>query len=546
MKISKLFEKLQHYGQEHSDRRALWHYLQDSLVPTTYAELASNARSFAGAFSTQLETGQIVPLLMARTPNCVAAIVGALGAGCAFSCVNQKLRSPQIEKILLKTRSPIALIDGPGLMAIKAAISSDSVITSTKWWLVKGDHFTKAHEKAANKLAAVAKVEEWDATKWMGDVISHVRCVEHTETGCCLFTSGSTGEPKGVLISRGDLEARMEAEAIWFGLKSDDSLLSLLPFSFDVGLNQLMSFIWVGCELTLLDSWFAKDILYTVEVQRITGISAVPSIWQEFISNGHMFDTNGIHASLRFLTVSGGALSRRDLDCLPQIARGIGIFKTYGQTEAFRGTSLCPDEFDKKRESVGREFLGARIYIVRDNGQRAKANEIGQVVITGMGVMRGYLDGNDPEYKLRLNPFSSAGDASKMAVFTGDQGYLDEEGYLYLFGRRDDMVKIRGNRVYPSEVREQLLSIQDVVEAEVVPVKNDEDTFLVAFVVCRTPECIASSEIMMQMHNLVPTYMIPDSIAIKPRIPLTASGKPDRQLLEAEATVLIKEEKSHV
>jgi acyl-CoA synthetase (AMP-forming)/AMP-acid ligase II len=542
MRVSKFFERLQQHGEENADRIALWHCLHGGrFSSTTYVELAASARSFAGAFNANLESGQIIPMVLARTPDCIAAIVGALGAGCVFSCINQKLRPPQIELIFLKTSPPIALIDGPGLFAIKDAISRDSPIARTRWWLLRGDHFTKTHEKIANKLTAVAEVEEWDPVKWSSDAFSYACDIEQVETGCCLFTSGSTGSPKGVLINRRDLEARMEAEVIWFDLRADDRLLSLLPFSFDVGLNQLMSFIWIGCELTLLDSWFSRDVMNAVEERKITGICAVPAIWQEFLINGQAFETNKAHASLRFLTVSGGALSRRDLDRLPGIASGVGIFKTYGQTEAFRGTSLRPTEFDKKRESVGRAFFGTRVYVVRDSGQRANPNEIGEVVITGLGVMRGYLDGSDPQNKLRLNPFFNDDDPSEMAVFTGDQGYLDGEEYLYLSGRCDDMVKIRGNRVYPNEIREQLLSIDGVANAEVISIKRGDDTRLVAFLVGNTEASIVTTDTRMQMQKLLPTYMIPEFVAVKHRIPLTASGKPDRPLLEAEAVALIKE-----
>ncbi|MGB5286088.1 MAG: class I adenylate-forming enzyme family protein, partial [Polyangiales bacterium] len=247
--MSELFERLQQHGRRQSTRTAVWRYRRGEFTPTTYEELAASARAFANAFGAQLPEGQIIPMLLARTPDCIAAMLGALGAGCALSCVNPKLRPPQIERILVGTKTPIALIDGPGLMALKTAILPGSPIASVRWWLLRGPQFGKTHERLAAKLAAIASVEDWDPRQWQDESKSSVRKVEHDVVGCCLFTSGSTGTPQGVLISHGDLEGRAESDSAWFDLRSDDVLLSILPFSFDVGLNQLMSFLWIGCEL---------------------------------------------------------------------------------------------------------------------------------------------------------------------------------------------------------------------------------------------------------------------------------------------------------
>lgn len=544
--MSELFEKLQQHGHEQGSRTALSRYRRGDYSETTYGELASQAGAFANAFGSELREGQIIPMLMARSPDCIAAMLGALGAGCALSCVNQKLRPPQIERILVGTKAPIALIDGPGLMALKTAISTESPIASVRWWLVRGPQFGKTHERLAAKLAAVAKVEDWDPSQRQGGAMPTVRHVDENVTGCCLFTSGSTGTPKGVLISHSDLEARAKAESAWFELRANDVLLSILPFSFDVGLNQLMSFIWAGCELAVLDSWFSKDIMNAIESRKATGISAVPSIWQDFLAKGHRLDTSGAHGSLRYLTVSGGSLGRQELDRLPDVAPGVGIFKTYGQTEAFRGSSLRPEELAAKPGSVGRAFRGARVYVVSNDGTAAKPNEKGEVVITGLGLMNGYLDQNDPEQKLRPNPFAGAEDSSAMAIFTGDEGWLDEDGYLFLAGRRDDMVKVQGNRIYPHEVREQLLCIDGVALAEVVPVKHTDDTRLVAFVVGGSSDLPSESEMMMKLGTLVPSYMIPSHIVAKQELPRTASGKPDRPQLAAEAAALLESQQDYV
>jgi len=421
-------------------------------------------------------------------------------------------------------------------MALKDGLTASSAIARTRWVVLRGPEFGPLQERLLTQLRAVAAVEEWDdGTTAPAPPSADVPAML---PGCCLFTSGSTGMPKGVLIGQADLHARAAAEVDWYGLRREDVLLNILPFSFDVGLNQLLSAIHVGCELVLLDSWFPRDIMKAVEARQVTGISSVPSIWLDFIAKGQKFDTAGPHLTLRYITVSGGDMSKLHLDLLPTVAPGAQIFKTYGQTEAFRATSLKPHEFATRPTSVGRPFAGVNLYIVRPDGTRADAGEQGEVVHTGLGVMLGYLGGQDPQNKLRPNPFQGADDPAATAIFTGDLGHVDTEGYLFLAGRRDDMVKITGNRVYPLEVRDQLLTVDGVLLAEVLPVKTADQTRLAAFVILRPEAKLEPAAIQAQMAARVPSYMVPEKIVVKSEFPRTASGKPDRPALAAEALPL--------
>ena len=410
-----------------------------------------------------------------------------------------------------------------------------------QWWLLRGPEFGALHEKIAARLGEVAVVEQWQADVAQPNVPAPlVLPADPLHVGCCLFTSGSTGKPKGVLIGERDLTARAWAEAQWYQLSKQDVLLNILPFSFDVGLNQVLSALCAGCSLVLLNSWLPADILDTVSERQVTGISAVPSIWSDFLKANLRFDTCGEHASLRYITISGGDLSREKLDRLPAVVDGVGIIKTYGQTETFRSTALSPLEFSRKRQSVGRAFVNVRVYVVREDGTLAEPHEVGEIVHTGMGVMQGYLDGDDPQNKVRPNPFFGPDDDALRAVFTGDQGYLDEDGYLYLVGRRDEMLKVSGNRFYPRAVSDQLAAIDGVAEAEVVGVKlDDDDTRLVAFVVQEPSSSLQPMMIRRELALRVPSFMLPEQVVILCALPRTANGKPDRQALAAQAAALL-------
>jgi fatty-acyl-CoA synthase len=177
---------------------------------------------------------------------------------------------------------------------------------------------------------------------------------------------------------------------------------------------------------------------------------------------------------------------------------------------------------------------------VREDGTLAEPHELGEIVHTGMGVMQGYLDGDNPQNKVRPNPFFGPEDDAARAVFTGDQGYLDEDGYLYLVGRRDEMLKVSGNRFYPRAVSDQLLTIDGVAEAEVVGVTlDDDDTRLVAFVVREPSSSLQPMMIRRELALYVPSFMLPEHVVILCALPRTANGKPDRQALTAQAAALL-------
>ncbi len=474
-------------------------------------------------------------MLVGKSADGVAAMLGALAAGRAFCFLNTKYRGPQIAAILEASKSPICVVDAVGLVALRGAQRDIPRIAETTWIVLRPEDLTGIYADAAEALRQSAKVI------FLGDedaesAVAEPEPLDADRAAACLFTSGSTGEPKGVLIGAEDLMRRAEAEVLWFGLTSRDVLLSILPFSFDVGLNQLMTSLTVGGELVLLDSWLPADILAAIEKRRVTGVSAVPSIWQDMIGSKVAIDKSGKHESLRYITISGGGLPPEQIERLQHAAPGVEIFKTYGQTEAFRATSLRPEDLCRKPESVGRPFPGARIYVVREDGSPCAPGEVGEVVHTGLGIMMGYLndsgDSAGTEAKRRRNPFFGEDDPSPFAVFTGDMGYVDDEGYLFLKGRRDSMLKVMGNRVYPQEVANQIVTIPGVRDATVIGEKGDMgQTTVIAFIAVGSGAELSAGAVRKALGAKLPAFMIPKVIHFVPSIPRTASGKADNHKL---------------
>ncbi|MDB5321398.1 MAG: hypothetical protein JWN40_3029 [Phycisphaerales bacterium] len=529
---------------EHATRRpgaiALWHHHGSrASKATTFGELAREAQAFSAAIGTQAEGSAIIPMLLGKSADCVAAMLGALGAGKAFTCLNRKLRLPQISRIMESIGQTTALVDGPAVMTFRAArdgITSDS-IQRTRWRVIRDEALQPAHETTIDALRKHLDIDYWQPASELNHPSAST--ASESSPGCCLFTSGSTGAPKGVLVSRRDLSDRVVAEARWYELTPADVLLNVLPFSFDVGLNQLLSALVSGCTVVLMDSFLPVDILKASAEFKVTGISAVPAVWADLLRSGLSFDVAKAHAALRYITVSGGDLTRQQLQQLPAAMPGVGIYKTYGQTETFRSASLHPSDFASASWSVGRPFGGSRIYVVRADRSPCAPNEEGEIVHTGLGTMLGYLGGQDVDDKLRPNPFRGAEDPADAAVFTGDMGYRDARGFLYLKGRRDGMLKVSGNRVYPAEIAEQVMATGMAVQAEVVGIKEaDGDTRVVAFVVpLNTADlAAAAAQIRTALMSRLPSYMVPSQVIAMESIPRTENGKPDRPALMDRAT----------
>jgi acyl-CoA synthetase (AMP-forming)/AMP-acid ligase II len=539
-----LFDRVARHADACGAHTALARWIPGSgiFVETSYGDLRDKAAELAALLGQLVPQPVTLPMLVGRSADSVAGMLAATALRKPFCFLNAKLRGPQIAAVLEATRAPVCAVDRLGLVALRGAGQDFPHVARTTWLLLEDEPLTGIYAEAAAALREAASVVSVHDELPPGRQLPCHDAPDLTGIGACLFTSGSTGQPKGVLVSEDDLSRRVDAEVRWFALRPDDVLLNLLPFSFDVGLNQLMTALTVGAELVLLDSWLPKDILAASAQRSVTGISGVPAIWQDMIKTGAAFDTGGRHTALRYITISGGSLSAEHLRQLPAIVPGVAVFKTYGQTEAFRATSLRPEDYLRKLDSVGRPFPGVCVYVVRDDGRLCAPGEVGEVVHTGLGLMAGYLsDGAEPAAaprKLRPNPFRGDADPSPWAVFTGDMGYLDADGYLFLKGRGDGLVKVMGNRVYPQEVTNQIVAIPGVHDALVTSVpRPDGQTALVAFVAPAAEADLAAAGIRKALGKRLPGYMIPERILVVKEIPRTASGKPDqRRLLQECAT----------
>jgi acyl-CoA synthetase (AMP-forming)/AMP-acid ligase II len=542
--VSRSFEAFLAAERRDGSAPAIVHHASDPRT-TTYRALHELSSGYAAALADLVPDRSLLPILAGKSADSIALMLACLATGRPFAWLNKRLRAPQIADIAQTAAAQELIADASALLALGPAIREHPVLRAIRWiGIADGTRAgsAKALASAVQLLSDDIEVPVLAPASASGGAPIGANAPD--AFACCLFTSGSTGRQKGVMIADGDLAARARSEVDWFGLTPRDRLLSILPFSFDVGLNQLLSALAAGACLVIEESWLPADVLKAIARDRVTGVSAVPSIWRDLLASPLPFDRAGDHESLRYVAVSGGSLSVGEQERLQQRLPGVAIFKTYGQTETFRSASLRPEELAQRPASVGRAYGGARVLVLREDGRRCAPDEVGEVVHVGLGTMLGYLDSASFAQraegerrpsgvhagKIRALPPELGGDR---AVFTGDYGCLDADGYLFLKGRMDAMVKIAGNRVYPEEAADQLRALAGVREAEVVAVAREGgDPLLVAFVVSDGAHELTSESVRKLALARLPAHMLPSETQILPELPRLANGKIDRRALD--------------
>ena len=342
-----------------------------------------------------------------------------------------------------------------------------------------------------------------------------------------LYTSGSTGLPKGVMLSHANLWLGAVSVAHYLELARDDVTLAALPLSFDYGQNQLLSTWYAGGSVVPLDYLAPRDVTKACARHGVTTLAAVPPLWVQLLELDWPPEAA---AAMRRLTNSGGALTvdlvRRLRRAFPQ-AR---LFPMYGLTEAFRSTYLDPALVDAHPTSMGRAIPFAEVLVVGDDGRVTADGEEGELVHCGPLVAQGYWrDAKRSAERFRPAPAGSRYGGT--AVWSGDRVVRDAEGLLQFAGRRDAMIKTAGNRVSPQEIEEAALGTGLVAEAVALGVPDERLGQAIVLVVRGAGD---DEALRAALKRDLPNFMQPREIRRVEAMPLNPNGKIDREALRKE------------
>jgi acyl-CoA ligase (AMP-forming) (exosortase A-associated) len=497
--------------------------LVHGAVRLDYAALADAVEGAAGALiAAGIGQRERVAVFLEKRIENVAAMFGAALAGAVFVPVNPQLKPEQVAHILADCNVRLLLTSPERLAQLNDVLAACPDLRTV---FVTGAAQTPA--AAAGPLA----VRGWDAAQTLpaAGVLAARRPID-ADMAAILYTSGSTGKPKGVVLSHRNMVAGANSVASYLAITPRDRILSVLPLSFDYGLSQLTCAFLTGATAVLINHLFAKDILKAVAEERITGLAAVPPLWLQLSGLAWPAD-----CSLRYLTNSGGALPTATVAALRAALPGAELFLMYGLTEAFRSTYLPPGELDRRPDSMGRAIPNAQVVVVRPDGTLCAPGEPGELVHRGALVSLGYW--NDPAKTAeRFKPAPGQDPALplvEMAVWSGDTVRMDDEGYLYFIGRSDDMIKVSGYRVSPTEVEEAVYASGLTQEAVAFGVPHPQLGHAIVLLALPKDESLASAALLKECQRRLPAWMVPAHIALRAEsFPRNPNGKIDRKLLQ--------------
>jgi len=354
-----------------------------------------------------------------------------------------------------------------------------------------------------------------------------------SDIAAILYTSGSTGQPKGVVLSHQNIVAGAQIISEYLKISENDRLLSILTFGFDYGLNQLTTSFLNCAQLVLFDYLFPKDILEVVAKYQITGLAAVATTWIQLLQVPWEESMN----SLRYVTNSGGSVPVEYVKRLRQRIPNADIYLMYGLTEAFRSTYLDPAMVDRRPSSIGKAVPGEEILILGKDDNPVKPGETGELIHRGQLVAHGYW--REPELTAKLfrkNPLQlSDVPIDEIVVYSGDFVKIDDKGYLYFEGRKDELIKSAGNRISPTEVETILYSTGFVTEAVAMGRPHEVYGQVVIVVLSLNPNKKKSKkDILVYCRKNMPSYMIPQDIKIWDNLPKNTNGKLDRSAIKKE------------
>ncbi len=495
-------------------------------ITLTYSELANEINQW-GQFliSVGLQRNDRIAIYLEKRIETVIAIFSSSLASTAFVPVNPLLKADQVEYILNDCGARLLVTSVSRWHSIKASLEHCPRLKMVI--LVDGDGETA--ERFAYRVVELNQIrlaQTWQKT------CQEVECIE-SDMAAILYTSGSTGKPKGVVLSHRNLIAGALAVSEYLENTSSDRILAVLPLSFDYGLNQVMTAMNVGATVVLANYLVPNDICRLVEREKITGLAAVPPLWHQLVER--RWSTN---LSLRYITNSGGAVHRPLLDKLKVTFPSAKIFLMYGLTEAFRSTYLPPEQIDLRPDSIGKAIPGEEIFVVNSNGTLCVADEVGELVHRGSLVSKGYW--NAPEKtKERFRPLPFAVSeicTTELAVWSGDKVRKDAEGYLYFVGRDDEMIKVSGYRISPTEIEEIVCQIEGILEVAAFGVENIELGQSVALALhCRKKSQDTIEKIRSECKLRLPNYMQPEIIEVfHEPLPRNGNGKIDRKKLQTD------------
>jgi long-chain acyl-CoA synthetase len=490
-------------------------FVVDEYGQRTYAELRDDALRFASVLQEAgLERGDRVALYLDNTAECSAAIFGVLLAGGAFTVVNPQTKTDKLTYILNDSEAAFVVSESHSASVAEAAVASAPSVRGV---------YAVGHADVPDSFADFREAVDAAAPD-----PRPAGTIPHDMAGL-VYTSGTTGHPKGVMMGQGQIVFTNASIAEYLRLGPDERILNILPFAFTYGLNQLFLTARLGATLLLERSFaFPAKTLKRMREEEATVFPAVPTVYATILGMQH----DEPYSSVRCLTNAAAGLPPALHDGIRRVFPNGLLYRMYGQTECIRVCYLEPELLDEKPTSVGKAIPGTEALVLDDFGNQVEPGETGILHVRGPHIMMGYW--RAPELtarQLREGPYPG-----ERMLCTYDHFTIDADGDLYFVDRSDDIIKTRGEKVSSVEVENAIHEIDGVRQAAVIGVPDDLlGQAIQAYVVLAPGSTLTEQGIIKSCRATLENFMVPRTVVIVDELPTTESGKVRKKSLTPAA-----------
>lgn len=499
---------LENSARRYPDKTALIH----EAVRATYAQINSQANQLCLWLRDQgISNGDRVVLIFENSLEYVVGYYGILKAGAVAVALSTDLKPHGLEPLLAQLEAKVIISSRRFEKLLKASdlglIQNSKLIInncSIDWSAKNVDAYSW------NEIAGAQNSANPDVS------------MDPSALAAIIYTSGSTGTPKGVMLSHRNIVANADSICQSLQITATDIQMVVLPFFYVMGKSLLNTHFAVGGTVVINNKFaYPASVIQQMVDEKVTAFSGVPSTYAYLLHRSPLEKQRDRLEALRYCSQAGGHMSKTIKQKLRQVLPGhTQIYVMYGATEASaRLTYLKPDRFEDKIDSIGEPIPGVALRIMDEKGRELPAGEKGELVASGDNIMQGYW--KDAE--------ATARSLDKQGYHTGDTGNKDEDGFFYVEGRKDNLIKVGGHRINPQEIEDALVATDLVVEAAAVGLPDDLlGNKLVALAVPQNGDCTVKL-VFESCSKKLPKYKMPAEIKMMRFIPKNANGKTDRR-----------------
>lgn len=499
---------LENSAKAFPDKVALIH--QEKRV--TYSDINHGANQIAAfLIGHGIKKGSRIPLMFKNSVDYVIGYYGILKAGAVVVPMGTDLKPENLSFFLNELEAEIIIASGQFERLLKA---TDLAILG-----IKSVVLTKPSSSWSDKTIEIIDFE--NIIQAHEGLDPSGSSIDPNDLANIIYTSGSTGTPKGVMLSHRNVVENTKSICEYLELSNTDIQMVVLPFFYVMGQSLLNTHIAVGGTLVINNTFaYTATVVQQMIDEKVTGFSGVPSTYAYLLHRSPLKARKNELINLRYCSQAGGHMARHlKLSLKEALPDHTSIYIMYGATEASaRLAYLEPSQLAIRPDSIGKAIPGVDLYVGDKEGRPVPHGQVGELIANGPNIMKGYF--KDPELtekKLNTNGYH-----------TGDLCYKDEEGFFFLTGREDDLIKVGGHRINPQEIEDAVMASDLIVEVAVIGISDSLLGNKLVAIAVKRDECCTEINILNFCNQVLPRFKHPSQFIFVRSLPKKYSGKIDR------------------